>query len=242
MTPRPEGIADKAVVCMRLWLLLWSLEGFHYKSMCGHSTRRLTMEVRTFPRNRRHWIVIFSVIVVLCLGYVGVPRLARLWAVYRDMSKAEVATAAMIGQPPTYWSTIDLDGTPHALADYRGKVVVLDFWFAGCGPCLDAIPKMIALAEEFKQEPVVILGINTDTGEEEARRQRVLDAVQLTYPTLRDAHDGVCIHETYKVSAWPTMIVLDQHGVVQHVHCGNMPWLKGALAGEIRELIDKESQ
>lgn len=193
-------------------------------------------------QNRRHWIVIFSAIVILCLGSAAVPWLAKVWRVYRDMRAAEVASATVIGKPPTDWRTIDLDGTPHALADYRGKVVVLDFWYAGCGHCLDAMPKMIALTEEFKHEPVVVLGINTDTGEEEARRQRVLDALQLTYPTLRDAHDGMCIHETYKVSAWPTMIVLDQHGVVQHVHCGNMPWLKGALAAEIRTLIDKEGR
>lgn len=161
---------------------------------------------------------------------------------YRDMSAAEVASATVIGEPPTDWRTIDLDGTPHALTDYRGKVVVLDFWYAGCGHCLNAMPKMIALSEEFKHEPVVVLGVNTDTGEERGQRQRVIDALQVNYPTLEDEHDGARIHETYKVSAWPTMIVLDQHGVVQHVHCGNMPWLKGALAGEIRELIDKESR
>ena len=153
-----------------------------------------------------------------------------------------MASSAVIGLPPAEWSTIDLDGTPHALADYRGKVVVLDFWYAGCGHCLDAMPKIAAISEEFKHEPVVVLGINTDIGEEEARRQSVLDALHLTFSTLRDAHDGIRIHKKYKVSAWPTMIVLDQHGVVQHVHCGNMPWLKRSLAGEIRELIDKQSR
>ncbi len=186
-------------------------------------------------------MALVSSIVILFLGYVAVPRIAWLWRVYSDISAAKAVSAAVIGEPSAEWRTIDLDGTPHALADYRGKVVVLDFWYAGCGHCLNAMPKMIALAEEFKHEPVVVLGVNTDTGEEEARRQRVLDAMHLAYPTLRDAHDGARIHEAYKVTLWPTIVVLDQRGVVKHVHCGDLPWLKDALAGEIRELIDKGS-
>jgi peroxiredoxin len=56
----------------------------------------------------------------------------------------------------------DVDGKPFRLGDYRGKVVVLDFWYRGCGWCIKAMPQLNALAGQFEGRPVALLGMNTD--------------------------------------------------------------------------------
>ena len=65
---------------------------------------------------------------------------------YADSAKRR---ADVMGKPAADWKLQGLDGKTHALADYRGKVVVLDFWYRGCGWCIKAMPQLNALAEQF---------------------------------------------------------------------------------------------
>ena len=58
--------------------------------------------------------------------------------------------AKTIGKPAADWSTKDLAGRPHALADYHGKVLVLDFWYRGCGWCIRAMPQIKQLAARLR--------------------------------------------------------------------------------------------
>ena len=90
----------------------------------------------------------------------------------------------LLNLPAPEWQTVDLDGTAHSLKDYRGKVVLLDFWYRGCGACMRSMPSMNQLAEDFQDQPVAILGISTDRDPADARV--VVDALGLTYPTLRN--------------------------------------------------------
>ena len=82
------------------------------------------------------------------------------------------------------------------------------------------------------------------TGKEEDRRRRVLDYLKQNYPplysTLKDEHDGQKIHELYKVTLWPTIVVLDQRGLVRHVLCGDRPWLQSERSGHISKLLDDD--
>ena len=119
--------------------------------------------------------------------------------------------AEVLGAPSPEWQTADLAGNPHALKDYRGKVVVLDFWFRGCGACIAAMPQMKQLAEDFKNEPVVVLGMSVDEDEKDAKF--VADKLKLTYPVL----NAKSIREKYQVETMPTLIVIDQQGIVRHV-------------------------
>ena len=97
---------------------------------------------------------------------------------------------------------------------------------------------MIGLADEFKDQPVAVLGINSDTEVDDARR--VIDYFKIRHATLRDEHDGTSIHEMYKVTMWPTAIVLDRRGVPRHVHCGYWPTMQRSLTGKIRELMEED--
>lgn len=77
---------------------------------------------------------------------------------------ATAATAAspMIGQPLPALTLTDLDGRLHALSDYRGHRLLINFWASWCGPCLEEMPALDAAQQKFAKQGVIVLGIAMD--------------------------------------------------------------------------------
>lgn len=88
-----------------------------------------------------------------------------------------------MGKPAADWEAKDIDGKVHRMADYRGRVVVMDFWYRGCGWCMTAMPQVTRLSEVFRDQPVSVLGMSIDEDEKDARA--VIEAMSLRYPTIR---------------------------------------------------------
>ncbi|HTV43251.1 MAG TPA: TlpA disulfide reductase family protein [Candidatus Sulfotelmatobacter sp.] len=137
----------------------------------------------------------------------------------------------VLNKPSPAWATTDLDGQKHALEDYRGKVVALDFWERDCAPCMVAMPQIKALADQFRGQPVVFLGMNGDRRDEDARF--VVNKMQLNFLTLH----GADIVEKYGVDDFPTFIVIDQKGIVRVRHEGCQPTLREDMAESISNLL-----
>lgn len=146
-----------------------------------------------------------------------------------------LAFATLVDKPSPDWKTTDLDGKPHELADYRGKVVILDFWYRGCGWCVRAMPQMKQLTDDFSGQDVAILGMNSDRDLDDARF--VIDHLKLNYATLKNGREKDQISTKYKIHGWPTLVVIDRSGVVRHMHFGYTPTLRKDLAKKIRELL-----
>jgi thiol-disulfide isomerase/thioredoxin len=142
--------------------------------------------------------------------------------------------AKVVGKPAADWKTTDLDGKPVSLEGLRGKVVVMDFWYRGCGWCVRAMPQMKQLADDFRDQPVVILGMNTDRDEKDARF--VVEQMGLNYPQLKA--EG--LPQKYGVQGFPTLIVIDQSGKVHDIHVGYTPTLRQDVGKEIRELLSRK--
>jgi RNA polymerase sigma factor (sigma-70 family) len=139
--------------------------------------------------------------------------------------------AALLGKPAPEWSLTDLESKPHALKDYRGKVVILDFWYRQCYWCVRAMPQVKEIAARFKDRPVAVLGMNIDANAEDARF--VVDKMGLKYPNLK----ATGLPEKYKVQAFPTLIVIDPEGVVRDVHVGFSPRLKEEVVRSVERLL-----
>ena len=135
------------------------------------------------------------------------------------------------GKLAAEWKLDDLEGKSHALADYRGKVVVLDFWYRGCGWCIRAMPQVQQLADDFKDSPVAVLGLNKDREEKDARF--VVEAMQLRYPILK----ATGVPEKYGVHGFPTLIVIDQQGTVRDIHVGYSKTLRADVSKIIKDLL-----
>jgi len=108
----------------------------------------------------------------------------------------------------------DIEGATMRLSDYRGKVVVLVFWGTWCGPCLRSIPMEKALAERLKDQPFAILGINSDADREKVKASVVKEGI--TWRSWFDGgKTGGPIADRWNVHGWPTIVVIDQEGVIR---------------------------
>jgi thiol-disulfide isomerase/thioredoxin len=143
--------------------------------------------------------------------------------------------AKVVGHPAAEWEAADLKGKSHTLKEYRGKVVIMDFWYRGCGWCMRAMPQVKQLAAEFKGQPVVVLGMNTDRDEADAKF--VVDKMKLDYQTLKIEQN---LPEKYGVQGFPTLIIIDQQGKVHDMHVGYSPTLQREVGEIVRQLLAKQ--
>ena len=114
----------------------------------------------------------------------------------------------------------DLAGKPHRLADYRGRVVLVNFWATWCEPCREEMPSMQRLEQRFTGRPFTILAVNV--GEGEARIQEFLDKSALQLTVLRD-HSSVAM-KAWRARGLPASYVVGADGRVRYSHTGELNW------------------
>jgi thiol-disulfide isomerase/thioredoxin len=112
----------------------------------------------------------------------------------------------------------DLDGKPLSLSDFKGKVVVLEFWGSWCGPCIRAVPGLKSVAKEYADRDVVILGVMSE--EDPADAREVVADLKVPWRNWLDPRDGAAssIVSKWEVLSFPTTVVIDRAGVVQAVN------------------------
>ena len=114
---------------------------------------------------------------------------------------------------PDFSAATDLDGKPISLADYRGKIVLLDFWAVWCGPCVGEIPGIKKVYEKFHHKGFDVVGISLDTDEELLRN--FIEENRLPWRQILDGDgfDGPLV-EQYGVCSIPAPFLLDRDGKV----------------------------
>lgn len=137
-----------------------------------------------------------------------------------DVSKAtehEPAKPIAVGQPAPELAIDEwTDGKHRTLADYKGRVVVLDFWGIWCGPCLKSIPVMRDLAAKYGPREVVFLAIHTAGGDRQ-QIERLKRLYSWNAPSAIDRGtseaDSACAR-LYGVRGFPTVMVIDRQGKI----------------------------
>src|SRR5215216_2507820 len=90
----------------------------------------------------------------------------------KEKEKEETALLA-VGDAAPDWKLTDPRGRAHTLAEYRGKVVVLDFWATWCGPCTRVMPRLEKLHRKYGAQGLVVFGINSfETGDPAAMMKK----------------------------------------------------------------------
>jgi len=121
------------------------------------------------------------------------------------------------------------------LTDLKGKIVLLDFWYRGCFPCLKATPDLIKIQEEFKND-LVIIGINDSDDKEDISDYYAYKKNTNYFSTYKTSTN---ISRDLKVSAFPTFIIINQKGEIVKTEVG---FDKGSIRKIIKNLIKENSK
>ena len=126
-------------------------------------------------------------------------------------------TSDSVGDEAKDFTVLDVDGTPHNLTDYRGKVVVVDFFATWCGPCASQLEELLAIWPELNHSSVAFLTIDIDDRESLDLVTSYRDNYGIGWPVVYQAAD---VGSDYNVDAIPTMVVIDGDGVIRFYHTG----------------------
>ncbi|MBC8211483.1 MAG: TlpA family protein disulfide reductase [Gammaproteobacteria bacterium] len=124
----------------------------------------------------------------------------------------------------------DLQGKPHSLTDYKGNIVLVQFWATYCTPCRKEMPSMNRLIKKMADKPFKIIAV--DMAESQDTVQQFLQQVPVDFAVLLD-RDGSSIG-AWKVFAAPANFILDKQGNIIYT-------LYGAIEWDSDEMVEKLS-
>ena len=127
------------------------------------------------------------------------------------------------------------DGRVHRLADYRGKVVLVNFWASWCRPCREEMPSMERLRRSLWGEPFAILAVNV--GESARTVRRFADTLRLGSVLLLD-RDGDAAR-AWGARALPTSFIVGPDGKVRYSYVGAFDWSAPGVRRSITGLMPK---
>jgi len=140
----------------------------------------------------------------------------------------------LVGQPALPFKLDLLDGTKFNLADYKGKVVVLDFWATWCGPCLQSMPLVDAVIRDFADRNVTLVAVNMEEQPEQIKA--TLERHKLEVRVALD-RDGV-VAGKYAVTAIPQTVIVDRDGKIARLFVGGGKKMADALKKALEDLTD----
>jgi peroxiredoxin len=139
------------------------------------------------------------------------------------------------GEPAPACAASALDGGGNvSLADYRGRVVYLDFWASWCGPCRESFPFMNDLQREFAARGLQIVAVSVDKTPAEARRFLARYPPQFT--VALDA--AAACPAAFRLEGMPSSFVIDRTGAVRAAHVGFREKDRAEIRRELQEALD----
>jgi peroxiredoxin len=132
----------------------------------------------------------------------------------------------------------DLNGTKVTLSDYRGKVVLLNFWATWCPPCRLEMPTMEEAYRKYKDQGFAVVAVSVDTGPTSAI-QDFLHEFGLTFQILLDPQMETL--KSFDSFSLPTTIVIDRQGFIRARELGYRDWTDEQSTALITDLLNEPS-
>lgn len=127
-----------------------------------------------------------------------------------------------------------LDGKTVKLSDYKGKIVIIDFWATWCPPCRKGIPDLVEIQKQYK-ENVVVIGISLDQENTIKDLAPFIKQYGINYPVVLG--DQKVVMDYGNIQAIPTSFIVDQAGNIVDTHVGLVP--KSTYTSKIDKLLKK---
>ena len=146
------------------------------------------------------------------------------------------AHAVNEGQAAPGFKLLAASGIPVSLAQYKGKVVYLDFWASWCGPCKESLPFMNELQATLGSRGLVVLAVNIDKRREDA--ERMIKKVGPKFSVLYDPEGTV--PAMYALPTMPSSYIIGKDGVVRTVHRGFRDGESEEIVAQIKKLMGEK--
>ena len=147
-------------------------------------------------------------------------------------STAFAASGDAAGPAPAFTLT-GLSGQPAALSQYKGQVVMVNFWATWCGPCQQELPLLDQMYKKYKPAGFTLLGVNVD--KDAPTVKALLARKPVSFPVLLDPANQVS--KAYHVEEMPSSVIIDRKGEIRYIHRGYRPGDENEYQDRIRQLI-----
>lgn len=128
-----------------------------------------------------------------------------------------------------------LEGKTVKLSDYKGKIVIIDFWATWCPPCRKGIPDLVDLQKTYSKD-LVVIGISLDQDRTIKDLKPFIQNYGINYPVVLG--DEKVVRDYGGVNAIPTSFIVDQKGFIVDSHVGLVP--KAVYENKIKSLLGKK--
>ncbi len=156
-----------------------------------------------------------------------------LGALFGVLATTSLAASDLTGKSAPDFVLKSATGENLRLSEYRGDVVMINFWATWCGPCRQEMPLLDDLYSRYGRVGFSLLGVNID---DDARRaMQMVEELGVNFPVLFD--DTKEVSKLYQVEAMPVTVLVNRAGTVRHVHHGYKPGYEEKYLTEIRSLL-----
>jgi peroxiredoxin len=192
------------------------------------------LDAATEKRRDRESIAALLVLVSLALLIVLVRPIA---VPERTVTASGSDAAALTAQTAPDFTLPTVDGKEIRLSDLRGKVVLINFWATWCPPCVREIPRLVRVSEKYRDQGLVILGINVTAQDDRAKVEQFVRDQRITYPVLLDLNSDA--GQKYSSRLMPTTYFIDRTGKIVHTKVGEVD--EATIEEQIQALLQAES-
>lgn len=160
-------------------------------------------------------------------------RLALALVLVAGILVATIAVGEIKQQSAPDFTLKSNSGENLKLSEYRGEVVMINFWASWCGPCRQEMPLLDELYRNYQPLGFTILGVNVE--EDSGKAKSLLKDIPVSFPVLFDTDNTVS--RLYNVVAMPSTVLVDRAGNVRYLHKGYKPGYEQSYQEQIRSLI-----